>query len=313
MKEIQFKNMERNSLKDALIGMVVGDALGLPYMGMERKHLQKEPVSDFVVNEARWSADTTLAIALTEALMYNLDKKIIKQLFSQIVNGEYWALVQPLQMLDENIIKNLTKTASGKANKEFEKGTKILDNTTLLQIIPLSVFVVNMPINLRVTLVQQVVSFTNPYNKAFLSALYLEEFLRNFLQGDSLLSSYFTVQETLPLIWRNINMDLNEIEQIWRLMSSEIWAVPVQEIHTGQDIVDTLEAAMWVIMKSRSYVDAVLTAVNLGGDTATLGALVGGIAGIVFSYDNIPRDWIDKIYLVEQIERSLDKIFEENL
>jgi ADP-ribosylglycohydrolase len=43
-------------------------------------------------------------------------------------------------------------------------------------------------------------------------------------------------------------------------------------------------------LNSESYSEAVLKAVNLGEDTDTTGAITGGLAGIYYGYENIPRN-----------------------
>lgn len=48
------------------------------------------------------------------------------------------------------------------------------------------------------------------------------------------------------------------------------------EIKSTGYVVDTLEAALWCVLKTDSYRDCVLTAVNLGGDTDTVAAVAGG-------------------------------------
>lgn len=40
---------------------------------------------------------------------------------------------------------------------------------------------------------------------------------------------------------------------------------------------------------------AVLAAVNLGDDTDTVGAITGGIAGIIYGLDAIPEEWVAKL------------------
>jgi len=49
------------------------------------------------------------------------------------------------------------------------------------------------------------------------------------------------------------------------------------------------------LLNSYSYSEAVLKAVNLGGDTDTTAAVTGGLAGIYYGIDNIPKKWIDQI------------------
>ncbi|OUN34565.1 hypothetical protein B5G27_07360 [Lachnoclostridium sp. An76] len=46
---------------------------------------------------------------------------------------------------------------------------------------------------------------------------------------------------------------------------------------------------------TESYRDVVLNAVNLGGDTDTIAALAGGIAGIYYGFRSIPDNWVQNI------------------
>ena len=159
--------------------------------------------------------------------------------------------------------------------------------------------------NLRLPLLKQIVSYTNPYYEALLASLYLEEFVRNLLQGNSLISSYYSVQQILPIIWKNINFDMKVLDILWQLLENEIWTFSREEIKASHHIVESLEALIWVLTQTNSYIDAVLQAVNLGGDTASIGALTGAIAGILYTEKNIPNDWFDKLLLFEQVERLI--------
>ena len=48
--------------------------------------------------------------------------------------------------------------------------------------------------------------------------------------------------------------------------------------------------------------DALLTAVNLGEDTGTVGAICGGLAGLFYGYEDIPANWLAVIERREWIE-----------
>lgn len=67
------------------------------------------------------------------------------------------------------------------------------------------------------------------------------------------------------------------------------------EIKSGGFVLDTLKASLWCILNTDNYKDAVLKAVNLGSDTDTTAAVTGGLAGIIYGIDTIPKDWIDKL------------------
>ena len=77
------------------------------------------------------------------------------------------------------------------------------------------------------------------------------------------------------------------------------------EIRSSGFVLDTLEASIWCILNTNSYRDAVLKAINLGDDTDTTGAVTGGLAGIIYGYDQIPKEWIEKLKNKDLIEEVL--------
>lgn len=56
-------------------------------------------------------------------------------------------------------------------------------------------------------------------------------------------------------------------------------------------VVDSFSAALHCIYTTRSFEDAVIKAVNLGGDADTIGAITGGLAGALYGYEAIPDRW----------------------
>jgi ADP-ribosylglycohydrolase len=51
-----------------------------------------------------------------------------------------------------------------------------------------------------------------------------------------------------------------------------------------------------------------LKAVNLGDDTDTVGAVVGGLAGLYYGIDGIPKEWVDIIPKKEWIMELATKL-----
>lgn len=79
------------------------------------------------------------------------------------------------------------------------------------------------------------------------------------------------------------------------IFSGKILSMPASSVKSSGYVIDTLEAVLWCIFHTTTYKDAVLTAVNLGDDTDTVGAITGGIAGIIYGLNAIPEEWISKL------------------
>ena len=83
---------------------------------------------------------------------------------------------------------------------------------------------------------------------------------------------------------------------------SEFAAVPAAKIRSTGYVVDSLEAAIWSLIQTDSFREALLTAVNLGDDADTIGAIAGGLAALYYGYESIPEEWLSVIKRREWIE-----------
>jgi ADP-ribosylglycohydrolase len=85
---------------------------------------------------------------------------------------------------------------------------------------------------------------------------------------------------------------------------------PVRDMMIHRDIKpdgyapNTLICAADAIRDTDNFEDALVRAVNLGGDADTIGAVTGGLAGALYGTKNIPKRWTDCLEkkLVRQIE-----------
>lgn len=73
-----------------------------------------------------------------------------------------------------------------------------------------------------------------------------------------------------------------------------VLAWPEDRLRPTGYTVDTLACALWCAANAGSFEEAVVRAVNLGGDADTVGAVTGGLAGVMYGYGAIPARWVDK-------------------
>jgi len=58
----------------------------------------------------------------------------------------------------------------------------------------------------------------------------------------------------------------------------------------------TLESALWAVLTTQSFEEALVQAVNLGNDADTTGAVAGAIAGAMYGFSGIPARWKDLLH-----------------
>ncbi|MBL9162669.1 MAG: ADP-ribosylglycohydrolase family protein [Planctomycetaceae bacterium] len=82
----------------------------------------------------------------------------------------------------------------------------------------------------------------------------------------------------------------------------------VDEVRGSGYVVQSLEAALWCFWRSESFEESVLTAVNLGEDADTTGAICGQMAGAFYGESGIPRKWVERLVLASEILAMADRL-----
>jgi ADP-ribosyl-[dinitrogen reductase] hydrolase len=68
-----------------------------------------------------------------------------------------------------------------------------------------------------------------------------------------------------------------------------------EEVPNTGYVLHTYQAAWWAVQNTNTFEDAIITAVNLGGDADTIGAVAGQIAGRIYGYSAIPKHFIEHL------------------
>jgi ADP-ribosyl-[dinitrogen reductase] hydrolase len=68
-----------------------------------------------------------------------------------------------------------------------------------------------------------------------------------------------------------------------------------------------------ILEQALDYEDAVKRAVLLGHDTDTTACVTGGLAGIYYGLQGIPRRWIQALKEREKVEYLLKELKKDNL
>lgn len=92
-----------------------------------------------------------------------------------------------------------------------------------------------------------------------------------------------------------------------RMMADVREMLPSGKVEPTGYCVSSLICAMNAIRDTDSFEDALVAAVNLGGDADTIGAITGGLAGAIYGVNGIPLRWVNK--LANQPNRKTVRLF----
>jgi ADP-ribosyl-[dinitrogen reductase] hydrolase len=86
--------------------------------------------------------------------------------------------------------------------------------------------------------------------------------------------------------------------------------VSASDITNGGYVVDALQAGLYYALDAESAKNAIVRAVNAGGDADTIGAITGAVAGARFGADALPETWLTDIDETAELRRLAGTLIE---
>ena len=80
------------------------------------------------------------------------------------------------------------------------------------------------------------------------------------------------------------------------------------EIIASGYVLDTLKAALWAVLHSEDFEQALIEAVNLGDDADTVGALTGALAGALYGERAIPVRWSAALTVTQRLNDAAERL-----
>lgn len=306
---------------DGLMGFVVGDAMGVPLELKSREELLKKPITKMTgygthnQPEGTWSDDTSMMIATIDSInakngidLYDIALKFaaFKNHAQYTANREVFDIEKICARAIDNFEENHDEpTTCGLSDIDSN------ENGSLMRILPIAYYANAKKLKdfEVLDLVKKISSITHAHDISIMGCYIYTRFAMFLLNGKDKYSAYSMTKCV------DYTMFSDEAQTAYnRLLKEDISKLTIKDIKSSKYIVDTLEAAIWVLLQSENYKEAIIGAINLGEDTDTIGALTGGIAGIIFGYDFIPEEWknqiIRKEYLIDIFEEFSENKYE---
>ncbi|MCL2556912.1 MAG: ADP-ribosylglycohydrolase family protein [Treponema sp.] len=284
-----------------LLGLAVGDALGVPVEFMER--------GAFLVTGMRghgthgqppgtWSDDASLALCMADSLSRGFDIADMAWNFVAWRREGRFAARGEVFDIGGATAKAIARLAAGVPPEESgERDEASNGNGSLMRIAPLVFHSAGRPPEERLALAGAASSITHAHPWSVAACHVLVEYLAKLLDGKEKVAAYDELRSELG------KADIPGMEKLARVLKGDVRDVPESGIKSGGFVADTLEAALWCFLLSKSYEEAVLRAVNLGDDSDTTAAVAGAMAGLFYGAEGIPREWIDALAGLDVILR----------
>jgi ADP-ribosyl-[dinitrogen reductase] hydrolase len=281
----------QDRLRGIAVGAVVGDALGMPLEFKPPRpdfNLETEMVKG-PLPAGTFTDDTEMALALAESLL------ITSPLDVHDLAGRFtaWYQCQPsdIGIHTAAVLKLIAGgTPITKAAKQVQdKSPDAAGNGGLMRAWPIAIARHKQPGFLTSETSLQT-ELTHCHPDCVNGSLFLNFVLYQILQEP---------QKSAAEIVRSAVQKAKDQVSIDEDFLLAINLAPMRmrgDLKNSGWVRDTLESALWAVMTTLSFEEALVRVVNLGNDADTAGSVTGAIAGALYGLSGIPARWKDAIH-----------------
>jgi poly(ADP-ribose) glycohydrolase ARH3 len=287
-----------NRFLGSALGTFVGDALGEPVEGWPHKAIYSRfgLLDTMLREEARYTDDTQMMIGILETLMEKgrFDPAVCAVRFQENFD--------PSRGYGRRIFGVMERISRGIPWDEV--GTDSFGNGGAMRIAPIGCFYYS---DLQAVQENAIMSARITHNHpeglagAVAQATAVALALQHGLLNDSIEAEDFVdrISTQVSSIDEGFAESLDGIKSISQRLSSRPTDSAIEAIGDRYGLslraIESVPAAIGAFVLTSSFREAVVLAVNLGGDTDTIGAMAGAVAGAYYGFDQIPQEWMDPL------------------
>lgn len=318
------ENKVKAITKASLLGLAVGDALGVPVEFMSREEVRKVNLTDMIgkdtpiafesrwgdlIPAGAWSDDTSMTVATMESMIAQSGDIDYDDVMAHFIRwwrgGEYCSLSFPFGL------GSTVSRAMGNIQLEYPasecgpKGFMDNGNGALMRILPFSLYCIlkGRDIGKTVAIINTATAITHGHPISQMGSLVFTLFLKALMEADSVSSAW----ERTRRFNYSTYYDLATIDAYNLLLSEAFQNVDEDKIGETGYVVDSLMAVVYSMLAGKCFEDSILAAINLGYDTDTNAAITGALAGTFYGLGSIPERWLNALrrrgYLNDIAER----------
>ncbi|MFH8607238.1 ADP-ribosylglycohydrolase family protein [Streptomyces sp. NPDC018029] len=284
----------RQRAAGALVGSAVGDALGAPFeFGAEGAFSARFPTAGDdrardMCGGGGWDPgeatdDTQMAVHVADSLLERggLD---LPDIFARF---QRWAADEPkdIGLQTEDVLTN-GRPWDLAAQAHYQVNLRAAGNGSLMRATTSAVYFAPAGQAATLDAARRIAALTHGDRAAWEGTALFHELLRVALAGDDPLAA---LPDTLALVHP-------DHRDRYAVVLSPTWH-PDDATEFNGAVWPCLGSALWALRTTTSFEGALRAAVDLGGDTDTVAAVTGGLAGACYGLGAIPARWTAPLHV----------------
>jgi ADP-ribosyl-[dinitrogen reductase] hydrolase len=303
MKEVDFfQSLKDSSNKplmksiSCLTGLACGDALGTT---LEFTEKMPDVFIDnivgggvFKLNAGEWTDDTSMALCLSESLRQSgFDFKNQMDIYSKWARHGYLSSngkCFDIGITTSNAIKRYIQTNDPIAGSTASHHS---GNGSIMRLAPIPIYFYDN-INKTIEFSGKSSITTHGSPECIESCMLLGAILNLFINNNNNKSKEdLLFNSGLQHIFSQ-QFKLKE-QKVIDLLNGKSWLnLKYEELPNTGYVITTMITALWCFYYTDNFKDALVKAINLCGDSDTIGAVCGQLAGAYYGYESIPNNWL---------------------
>ncbi len=302
------RQLSKSKCLGALIGTGLGDGLGAPFEGWLRVKPQEIEVMAERREVLTYTDDTHMMIGMAESLIRTngFDGEDMARTFIRNYELEPFRGYGPGPPHIFRLIR-AGEAWDGAAQKLYYGGS--YGNGSAMRIAPIGVFYHDNPDGLR-EIAHKSSQITHAHKLGKEGAA-----LQAYAIALAINLEPHLVFEHIGFLGKLIDYVDDGVYRQKLNRIKELLAVPdkaevAHELGNGIEAFNSVPTAIYSFLaQPNSFVEAVLYAISLGGDTDTIGAMTGAISGAYLGIESIPDSWRNKLENRHYIEELANRLW----
>lgn len=324
-------NKHNNQIRGAIYGLLVGDAMGVPY---EFNAPEKIPSYDLIamtppagfqrtyadIAVGTWSDDGAQALCLLASLLEcrGFDAVDFAQRLQDWYQSGYMAVDAHIFDVGIQTLHALYRFKNGADVQDMaNQDEKSNGNGSLMRSLPLALWHQGSDQEL-VALAFAQSHVTHAHLRSKVCCAFYCLWARYLMQDFDVNAAWNQAYTILHVLFQNPNPNKEQEQHFDQALQQQalqellLHVCPAESLAvTGSGyVVDCLHSAKYALQQG-SYIDVVKTAIALGNDTDTTACVAGGLAGIIYGEQGIPQADRDTLRGKADVEPLIEALLEQ--